>query len=61
LATREVGDGDGRACVVRLVGVPDRFIPHGESSDWLARLQLDAKGIASRAARELRALRTQDA
>ena len=51
LATRESTD-----CVVRLLGVPDRFIPHGEASDWLARLHLDAKGVAARAARELRTI-----
>jgi len=61
LATRDATDREAPGCVVRLVGVPDRFIPHGESQDWLARLQLDAKGITARAVRELDALRHQDA
>lgn len=46
LATRPVPS----RCVVRLVGVPDRLVPHGEPQDWLSRLGLDAKGIARRAA-----------
>jgi 1-deoxy-D-xylulose-5-phosphate synthase len=40
-------------CVVRVVGVPDRLVPHGESADWLARLGLDAPGLAERARKEL--------
>jgi 1-deoxy-D-xylulose-5-phosphate synthase len=43
-------------CLVRVLGVPDRLVPHGEAQDWLARFGLDARGIADRARRELVAL-----
>lgn len=33
--------------VVRLVGVPDRLIPHGEPQEWLQRLGLTPAGIAA--------------
>jgi 1-deoxy-D-xylulose-5-phosphate synthase len=42
--------------VVRVLGVPDQLVPHGEPSDWLQRFGLTARGIAERARRELRAL-----
>jgi 1-deoxy-D-xylulose-5-phosphate synthase len=42
--------------VVRVVGVPDRLVPHGETKDWLQRLGLDAAGLAERARREHEAL-----
>jgi 1-deoxy-D-xylulose-5-phosphate synthase len=41
---------------VRLVGVPDRLVPHGETRDWVQRLGLDAASLAERARQELRAL-----
>jgi len=53
--------GEGHRCVVRVLGVPDRFVPHGEAKDWLARLHLDVQGVVERAERELAALRTQEA
>ena len=34
------------ACKVRRLGIPDRFIEHGERSELLADLGLDASGIA---------------
>ena len=37
---------------IRRLGIPDRFIEHGERGDLLADLGLDAAGIAS-ACREL--------
>jgi hypothetical protein len=40
---------------VRVLGVPDRLIPHGDAADWLARLHLDAAGIAARAREEVAA------
>ena len=35
-----------------MLGVPDRLVPHGEASDWLARFGLDAASIAERLRRE---------
>lgn len=49
--------GDPVSCVVRVLGVPDRFVPHGDAGDWLSRFHLDAVGIAARAERELAAIR----
>src|SRR5206468_6985070 len=37
------------ACAVRVVGVPDRLVPHGETKDWVRRLGLDAASPAERA------------
>ncbi len=42
--------------VVRLVGVPDRLVPHGEASDWLERLGLSPRSLAARVRSELAAL-----
>ncbi len=61
VGARGAGARNVAACVVRVLGVPDRFIPHGEARDWLARLHLDAQGIAVRAEREWKALRERDA
>lgn len=47
--------------VVRVLGVPDSLVPHGEASDWLARLGLDVKGLVERARREVDASRAQAA
>ena len=45
----------GQSCVhVRRLGVPDRFIEHGERGELLADLGLDAAGIAT-ACREMAA------
>jgi 1-deoxy-D-xylulose-5-phosphate synthase len=44
---------------VRVWGVPDRLVPHGEASDWLQRFGLDAKGLAERARREVESLRAE--
>jgi 1-deoxy-D-xylulose-5-phosphate synthase len=44
------------AAVVRVLGVPDQLVPHGDPQDWLQRFGLTARGIAERARRELRAL-----
>jgi 1-deoxy-D-xylulose-5-phosphate synthase len=41
---------------VRLLGVPDQLVFHGDASDWRERFGLDARGLASRARRELAAL-----
>ncbi len=42
--------------VVRVLGVPDRLVPHGEASDWMTRLGLDAPSVAARVRSELGAL-----
>jgi 1-deoxy-D-xylulose-5-phosphate synthase len=42
---------------VRVLGVPDRLVPHGEAADWLARLGLDVAGVTAFVRRELEALR----
>ena len=43
--------------VVRVLGVPDRLVPHGERSDWLARFGLSAEAVAGFAVRECEAAR----
>ena len=43
--------------VVRVLGIPDRLVPHGERSDWLARLGLSAEAVAEYALHECDALR----
>ncbi len=43
--------------VVRVLGVPDQLVWHGEAADWRERFGLDARGLAARARRELAALR----
>jgi 1-deoxy-D-xylulose-5-phosphate synthase len=45
-------------CVVRVLGVPDRLVPHGERSDWLARFGLSAEALCGYALRESEAART---
>jgi 1-deoxy-D-xylulose-5-phosphate synthase len=42
---------------VRVLGVPDRLVAHGEAEDWHARFGLDAAGLRARALRETEALR----
>ncbi len=37
---------DGRQAVLRRIGVPDQFVEHGDRSELLDELRLDAKGIA---------------
>ncbi len=44
--------------VVRVLGVPDRLVPHGERSDWLARFGLCAEALCGYAVRECEAART---
>ena len=44
--------------VVRVLGVPDRLVPHGERADWLARFGLSAEAVAGYAVREREAART---
>jgi 1-deoxy-D-xylulose-5-phosphate synthase len=41
-----IADAGLEACKVRRLGIPDRFIEHGERSELLADLGLDASGIA---------------
>ncbi len=36
------------ACTVRVIGTPDRLVPHGEASDWRARFDMDAAGLVRR-------------
>ncbi len=48
-AANELGSSD---CRIRRLGLPDRFVEHGERSELLAELGLDAEGIA-RACAEL--------
>jgi 1-deoxy-D-xylulose-5-phosphate synthase len=48
-AASELGEGTSR---IRRLGIPDRFIEHGERNELLAELGLDAAGIAA-ACREL--------
>ncbi len=43
--------------VVRILGVPDRLVPHGERTDWLQRFGLSAEGLAGYALRECEAAR----
>jgi 1-deoxy-D-xylulose-5-phosphate synthase len=38
--------------LVRVWGVPDQLVPHGEASDWLARFGLDAASLAARVHQE---------
>jgi 1-deoxy-D-xylulose-5-phosphate synthase len=38
--------------VVRVLGVPDRLVPHGERADWLARFGLSGEALAGYAVRE---------
>lgn len=45
------------ATVVRVLGVPDRLVPHGERADWLARFGLTPEGLAGYAVRESEAAR----
>ncbi len=47
--------------VVRVLGVPDRLVPHGEASDWLERFGLHPAGLAERARREVAALASRPA
>jgi len=47
-------------CRVRVYGVPDRLVWHGDAKDWLKRFRLDAEGLTDRVVRELQALRTAD-
>ncbi|MGE0190770.1 MAG: 1-deoxy-D-xylulose-5-phosphate synthase [Planctomycetota bacterium] len=47
------------AAVVRVLGVPDQLVWHGEAADWRERFGLDARGLAARARRELTALATR--
>ncbi len=44
--------------VVRVLGVPDRLVPHGERADWLARFGLSAEALCGYAVRECEAART---
>lgn len=41
---------------VRVLGVPERLVPHGEAEEWHQRFGLDAAGLAERARREWAAL-----
>jgi hypothetical protein len=41
---------------VRVLGVPDRLVPHGEPQDWMKRLGLTPAAIADRVRREIAAL-----
>ena len=45
------------ACTVRVVGVPDRLVWHGEAADWFAHFRLDPKGLAERVRYELSVVR----
>jgi len=45
------------AATVRILGVPDRLVPHGERADWLARFGLSAEAVAGFAIRECEAAR----
>jgi 1-deoxy-D-xylulose-5-phosphate synthase len=55
LAARDTTpEDDARRATVRVLGVPDRLVPHGSSEDWIRRFRLDAEGIAARAQLEWR-------
>jgi len=43
--------------VVRVLGIPDRLVPHGERVDWLARFGLSPEALAGYAVRECEAAR----
>ncbi len=43
--------------VVRVLGVPDRLVPHGDRDAWLARFGLSPEGVAGYAVRECEAAR----
>ena len=43
--------------VLRVLGIPDRLVPHGERADWLARFGLSAEALAGYAVRECEAAR----
>jgi 1-deoxy-D-xylulose-5-phosphate synthase len=45
------------SAVVRVLGVPDRLVPHGERADWLARFGLSAEALCGYAVRESEAAR----
>jgi 1-deoxy-D-xylulose-5-phosphate synthase len=45
------------AAVVRVLGVPDRLVAHGDRDAWLARFGLSAEGLAGYAGRECEAAR----
>jgi 1-deoxy-D-xylulose-5-phosphate synthase len=42
--------------IVRVLGVPDQLVPHGDAQDWLQRFGLTPRAVAERARRELQAL-----
>ena len=44
---------------VRVLGVPDQLVWHGDAADWLRRFELDAEGIARTVERELSAARSE--
>ena len=43
----QIGDDRRPRCPVVVLGVPTRFVPHGDPKHILARLGLDAAGIAA--------------
>jgi 1-deoxy-D-xylulose-5-phosphate synthase len=45
------------SAVVRVRGVPDRLVPHGERTDWLARFGLSPEALCGYALRESEAAR----
>jgi 1-deoxy-D-xylulose-5-phosphate synthase len=47
------------ATPVRVLGVPDRLVPHGERSDWLERFGLTGEAVAGLVVREIDAARTR--
>jgi 1-deoxy-D-xylulose-5-phosphate synthase len=47
--------------LVRVLGVPDRLVPHGDPQDWFQRFGLTPRAIAERARRELAALAPRQA
>lgn len=48
---------DPVSAVVRVLGVPDRLVPHGERADWLARFGLTGQSLCGYAVRESEAAR----
>jgi 1-deoxy-D-xylulose-5-phosphate synthase len=45
------------SATVRVLGVPDRLVSHGERADWLGRFGLSAEAVAGFAVRECEAAR----
>jgi 1-deoxy-D-xylulose-5-phosphate synthase len=57
LSTRESSRAVPRRPVVRVLGAPDRLVPHGDRDTWLARFGLCAEAVAGYAVRESEAAR----